>query len=192
MTQTDPTATARTKRLLLGIRVSLTVVIAGLVVSGVTAFPLREEMLLAQTVLAQSGVGQYLPDLAVWVARVTEGLDASYGMYPFIAYGTDWLAFAHLLIAVAFVGPFVDPVRNVWVTWWGLIACAGVIPLAVIAGGIRGLPAGWQLIDISFGVIAAVPLTIALVMTRRLTGGEYPHQDEPAATLNDGTDTARS
>lgn len=192
MTQSDPTTTARTKRLLLGIRVSLTVVIAGLVVSGVTAFPLREEMLLAQTALTQSGVGQYLPDLAVWVARVAEGLDASYEMYPFIAYGTDWLAYAHLLIAVAFIGPFVDPIRNVWVTWWGLTACAGIIPLAVIAGGIRGLPAGWQLIDISFGVIAAVPLTIALVMTRRLSGGGYGHNEEPTATLNDTTDTARS
>jgi len=26
---------------------------------------------------------------------------------------------------------------------------------------------GWQVIDISFGVVAAVPLTVALVATRR-------------------------
>lgn len=144
------------------------VVILGLLVSGVTAFPLREELLLARATLAQTGAAEYLPGLVEWVARVAEGLDVSHGAYPFIAYGTDWLAFAHLLIAVAFVGPLVDPVRNVWVTVWGLIACAGIVPLAVIAGGIRGLPAGWQLIDISFGVIAAVPLTVALVLTRRL------------------------
>ncbi|SCF41963.1 hypothetical protein [Micromonospora mirobrigensis] len=30
-------------------------------------------------------------------------------------YGTDWLAFAHLVLAVAFWGPLRDPVRNVWV-----------------------------------------------------------------------------
>ena len=29
-----------------------------------------------------------------------------------IAYGTDWLAFAHITIAVAFLGPLKDPVRN--------------------------------------------------------------------------------
>jgi hypothetical protein len=32
--------------------------------------------------------------------------------YPFLAYGTDWLAFVHLVIAVAFVGPFFDPVPD--------------------------------------------------------------------------------
>ena len=143
-------------------------VIIGLIVSGVTAFPLREELLLAQDALAQFGIGQYLPGLEQWVARVAEGLVVTHAAYPFIAYGTDWLAFAHLLIAVAFVGPLIDPIRNIWVTIWGLIACAGIIPLALIAGGIRGLPAGWQLIDISFGVLAAVPLTIALLLTRRL------------------------
>lgn len=143
-------------------------VIIGLIVSGVTAFPLREELLLAQDALAQFGIGQYLPGLEQWVARVAEGLVVTHAAYPFIAYGTDWLAFAHLLIAVAFVGPLIDPIRNIWVTIWGLIACAGIIPLALVAGGIRGLPAGWQLIDISFGVLAAVPLTIALLLTRRL------------------------
>lgn len=166
--QTAQTAYVERRKLLIGIRVSLVVVIIGLIVSGVTAFPLREELLLAQDALAQLGVGQYLPGLSQWVALVAEGLDVTHAAYPFIAYGTDWLAFAHLLIAVAFLGPLIDPIRNVWVTVWGLIACAGIIPLALIAGGIRGLPAGWQLIDISFGVLAAVPLTIALLLTRRL------------------------
>lgn len=40
---------------------------------------------------------------------------------------------------------------------------------ALIAGAIRGLPLGWQLIDIAIGVIAAaVGLTIALVLTCQL------------------------
>ncbi|AZS47781.1 MULTISPECIES: hypothetical protein [Microbacterium] len=125
------------------IRICLVIVIIGLVVSGVT-------------------------DLTVWVQRVAEALETTGTDYPFLAYGTDWLAFAHLAIAVAFVGPLIDPVRNVWVTIWGLIMCAGIVPLALIAGAIRGLPLGWQLIDISFGVVAAVPLTIAVVLTRRL------------------------
>lgn len=166
--QAAPTRSAEQRRLLVGIRVSLTLVVIGLIVSGVTAFPLREELLIARDALENFGVGRFLPGLDHWVTLVAEGLDATYAVYPFVAYGTDWLAFAHLLIAVAFVGPLIDPVRNVWVTAWGLIACVGIIPLAVIAGGIRGLPAGWQLIDISFGVLAAVPLAIALLLTRRL------------------------
>ncbi|MGH3688625.1 MAG: hypothetical protein ACRDT7_00585 [Microbacterium sp.] len=157
---------ARRRALL--IRICLIIVIVGLVMSGVTAFPLREELMLGRDILNGTGLSAVLPDLASWVQRVAEGLEVIGTDYPFLAYGTDWLAFAHLAIAVAFVGPLIDPVRNVWVTIWGLIMCAGIVPLALIAGAIRGLPLGWQFIDISFGVVAAVPLTIALVLTRRL------------------------
>lgn len=150
------------------IRICLIIVVVGLVVSGVTAFPLREELMLGRDILNGTGLSAGFPDLAFWVQRVAEGLDVTGTEYPFLAYGTDWLAFAHLAIAVAFIGPLIDPVRNMWVTVWGLIMCAGIVPLALIAGAIRGLPLGWQLIDISFGVVAAVPLTIALVLTRRL------------------------
>ncbi len=150
------------------IRVCLAIVIAGLAVSGLTAFPLREELALGRQILRGLGVAAFAPEAVGWVDRVGEGLDATAAAFPFIAYGTDWLAFAHLLIAVAFIGPWRDPVRNVFVLQWGLVACAGIIPLALIAGAIRGLPLGWQLIDISFGVVAAVPLVIALRETRRL------------------------
>ncbi len=166
--QSPPLSVEQQKRHMIWIRSALAVVIVGLLVSGITAFPLREELAVARHVLENANVQSLVPGLVEWVSRVAEGLETSYRPYPFIAYGTDWLAFAHLLIAVAFVGPFVDPVRNVWVTIWGLIACVGIIPLAIIAGGIRGLPVGWQLIDISFGVIAAIPLTFALILTRRL------------------------
>ena len=160
--------------LLRRIRLCLAVVVLGLLVSGVTAFPLREELSLARDVLAQLNAEAVLPGAVWWVNHVAEGLDATAAAYPFIAYGTDWLAFAHLLIAVAFVGPLVDPVRNVWVIVWGLLACAGIVPLAAIAGAVRGLPLGWQLIDMSFGVVAAVPLVLALIWTRRLARGIPP------------------
>jgi len=75
-----------------------------------------------------------------------------------MAYGTDWLAFAHLVIAVAFWGPLKDPVRNIWVIEFGMIACVLVIPLALIAGPIRGIPFFWQLVDCSFGVFGIIPL----------------------------------
>ena len=80
--------------------------------------------------------------------------------YPFLAYGTDWLAFAHLAIAVGFVGLWIDPVRNKWLITWGLILCAAVVPLALVAGAIRGIPLYWRLLDSSFGVIGSIPLLV--------------------------------
>jgi hypothetical protein len=99
---------------------------------------------------------------------VHNGSEQTNRQYPFIAYGTDWLAFAHLVIAVAFWGPYRDPVRNVWVVHFGMIACLAVVPLALIAGPIRGIPVWWQLIDISFGVVGMVPLILADRGIRRL------------------------
>ncbi|CAM5660696.1 hypothetical protein SALBM217S_01493 [Streptomyces griseoloalbus] len=62
---------------------------------------------------------------------------------PFLLLGTDWLAFAHLVIAVAFYGPYRDPVRNIWVVEFGMIACAGIIPLAWSAAqSAASLPGG--------------------------------------------------
>src|SRR4029079_19348442 len=94
------------------------------------------------------------------------GLRDTYARYPFIAYGTDWLALAHLVLAILFVGPYRDPVRNKWVIDFGLIACAAVIPLALICGPLRGIPLYWRLIDCSFGVFGAIPLLYCVHLTR--------------------------
>ena len=99
------------------------------------------------------------------------GPEASARNYPFLAYGTDWLAFAHLVIAVAFSGPIKDPVKNLWVVEFGMIACLMVIPLALICGPIRGIPLAWRLLDCSFGVLGLVPLAIVRGMILRLRAG---------------------
>jgi hypothetical protein len=106
--------------------------------------------------------------LVPWMERVSNALHNTNANYPFLAYGTDWLAFAHLVIAVAFVGPYIDPVRNKWVITFGLIACAGVVPLALIAGAIRGVPFPWRLIDCSFGIFGSVPLFLCRQSVRKL------------------------
>jgi hypothetical protein len=77
-----------------------------------------------------------------------------------VAYATDWLAFAHLVIAAAFWGPFRDPVRNRWVVDWAMLACVGVLPLALVCGEVRGIPWFWRAVDMSFGVFGIVPLLI--------------------------------
>ena len=144
------------------IRFWLGVLMVGLVLSGITAFPLQTELGWLVELLHAGWVRPIAESthLLAWVERVNEGVSATNASYPFLAYGTDWLAFAHLAIAVAFVGPYIDPVRNKWFITFGLIACAGVIPLALIAGPIRGIPFGWRLIDCSFGVFGCLPLLV--------------------------------
>jgi hypothetical protein len=137
------------------IRLWLALFVTGLVLSGVTAFPLETETRWLSAWL------HHLPApaaLTAWIDRCHEGLKQTNAEYPFIAYGTDWLAFGHLTIAVAFYGPWRDPVRNKWVVQFGMIACAGIVPLALICGPIRGIPFGWSLIDMSFGVFGVLPL----------------------------------
>ena len=58
--------------------------------------------------------------------------------------------------------------RNVWVITFGLIACAAVIPTAMVFGPIRGIPLPWRLIDCAFGVVGIVPLLLARRDTLRL------------------------
>jgi hypothetical protein len=144
------------------IRFWLAVFIVGLVLSGITAFPLQTELGWLVSFLHADSLRTIAESTGLlrWIERVNEGLSATNAHYPFLAYGTDWLAFAHLVIAVAFLGPFIDPVRNKWIITFGLIACGGVIPLALIAGHIRSIPIGWRLIDSSFGVFGFIPLLL--------------------------------
>jgi hypothetical protein len=148
----------------------LGVFIVGLVLSGVTAFPLLHELELLARMLgipgdaaANSQIG-----LSYWIATVRNGLRAIHAGYPWLAYGTDWLAFAHIIIALFFIGPWLDPVRNAWVLKIGLVACAGVFFLALICGPIRGIPLYWRFIDCSFGLFGAIPLLYCLWLTRRM------------------------
>jgi hypothetical protein len=86
-----------------------------------------------------------------------------------LLYGYDWLAFAHFILAILFIGPYRYPVKNIWVIQFGLIACVLIFPLAFIAGSFRGIPFGWQLIDCSFGVVGAIPLWICYHKAKQLS-----------------------
>lgn len=158
------------RALLKRIRIWLVVFIVCLVLSGLTAFPLVTELRLLEGALTSwaSPAADLFPGLLEWIQRVRDGLDAADAQYPFVLYGTDWLAFAHLVIAVAFYGPYRDPVRNIWVIEFGMIACAGIIPLALICGPIRGIPLWWSVIDMSFGVFGVIPLLLVRRMIKRL------------------------
>ena len=152
----------------LKIRLWLVFFVVALVARGVTAFPLETELRIGSDILHSTALPQLMPDFVSWIDRVRDGVIATNDEYPFLAYGTDWLAFAHLVIAVAFIGPLRDPVRNIWIVQWAMIACIGIIPLALIAGPIRGIPFGWSLVDMSFGVFGIIPLLIVYRLIRRL------------------------
>ena len=156
--------------LLRRIRIWLALFIVGLVLSGLTAFPLERELAVVNHLagIPSAAPAGCEPALHTWLRRVYEGVSDTNRRFPFMAYGTDWLAFAHLVLAVAFIGPLRDPVRNKWVLTFGVIACAGVVPLALIAGSVRGIPLYWRLIDCSFGVFGAVPLLVCLGYVHRL------------------------
>ena len=151
------------------IRGLLAVFIVGLVLSGLTAYPLVTEIgILNRWFGTGTTMHEVWPAMAEWISKVHGGLIAADARHPFVFYGTDWLAFAHLVIAVAFIGPLRDPVKNIWVIEFGMIACLMVIPEALITGPIRGIPFFWILLDCSFGVFGILPLYFARKLTQQL------------------------
>jgi hypothetical protein len=156
--------------------------IVGLVISGVTAIPLVTELNWLSALTQPSCMTpcwEHASTLALWVEKIRVALVDTQGKYPFLFYGTDWLAFGHIVIAVAFVGALRDPVRNRWLFDFGLVACALVIPWAFIFGAVREIPVWWRLIDCSFGVFGAVPLwwcrKWAIELERRKAGSTTNH-----------------
>lgn len=135
----------------------------GLLLSGLTAFPLEWEVRTLARFLgaSDSATIETTTGLVQWIVRVRTGLIDTNARHPFLSYGTDWLAFGHIVIALAFIGPLRDPIRNIWIIEWGILACVLVIPLALICGPIRHIPLYWQLVDCSFGVIGIMPLLLA-------------------------------
>lgn len=127
------------------------VFILGLFLSGATAIPLRFEV---------DRITHYLgnTDKTGWLGKIQTALTDTEARYPYLFYGTDWLAFGHFVIALVFVGVLRDPVRNRWLFDFGLLACVLVIPNAFVFGGLRGIPVWWRLIDGSFGVFGFLPL----------------------------------
>ena len=158
------------KKLLLKIRLLVLFFIVALIGSGLTAFPLETELEIICKIL---GISPELPassytGLQGWMAWIYEGVKYTKEHYPFLLYGTDWLAFAHIMIAVAFIGLYRQPVRNQWIIHWAMIMCVSVIPTALICGIVRSIPFYWQLIDCSFGIFGFIPLYILHRFVKKL------------------------
>lgn len=134
-----------------------------LLISGLTAVPLEWGTTWLAEVLRDRG-GPW----AEWAEQVASAVADVGREHQFLFYGTDWLAFAHVVIALAFIGPYRDPLRNRWVVEWGLWSCLLVLPLAFLWAPVRGIPFFWRCIDASFGVLGAVPLWLVLGRIKRM------------------------
>ena len=140
-----------------------------LALSGITAFPVYTELKL----LMEHPLFPENSALQQWLQRVWTGVKEAHERHPFLFYGFDWLAFAHLLIALLFIGPYRDPVRNKWIIDWGIMACIAILPLAIIAGSIRDIPWFHILIDCSFGLIGIIPLLMVRRWIKQLEVVQY-------------------
>jgi hypothetical protein len=134
-------------------------VAAGLLASGVTVRPAVAE--LKAVVRCVWGTQAAAGELHGFLLRAIAGLEDMQARYPFMLYAHDWLAFAHIMLAVLFAGAIRDPVRNKWTVQCGLIMCACVPVLAGICVPIRGIPGWWFWVDFSFAPVAALLLWTA-------------------------------
>ena len=151
-------------RLIRRIRVMLIFFMVALALSGITAFPVYSELRWWMN----GGYRLPGPKGQEWLTTVWKGVDHTEQHYPFLFYGFDWLAFAHLVIAMLFIGPYRDPVRNKWVIEWAMLTCVAILLLAFIAGPIRGIPFFHIVADCFFGILGLIPLGIVLRWIRQL------------------------
>lgn len=137
------------------IRRCLAFMMGGLVLAGLSAIPV------------EWGLGKltrFFPldtEAGKWFDRVYMAVRETGANHPFLFYGYDWLAFAHFMLAILFIGPYRDPVKNKWVLQFGIGACILLIPFALVAGHYRGIPTWWRLADCAFALAALVPLLIS-------------------------------
>jgi hypothetical protein len=138
-----------------------------LVTSGVTAIFAREELRLLSPLFSEGSTLQILwPAMADWLSMVYRSIEETYDKYPFLAYGYDWLAFGHFIIAIPFIMAVSDPRRYSWVITYGMTACLVVIPFAIVFGAIRGIPLFWRVVDTLFGIGG---LLVLLVLRKQLS-----------------------
>ncbi|MGV3630310.1 MAG: hypothetical protein ACO1O6_03850 [Bacteroidota bacterium] len=142
------------------IQISLVFFITLLILSGITAFPVKTEIMYLGQIkrLFPQAIMEWSDELIRFISDTPD----------LLFYGTDWLAFAHIVISLFFIPVYRNPVRHQANLHVGMIACLAVFPLAFICGPIRGIPFAHQLIDCSFGVIGFAVLSLINRQINRL------------------------
>ena len=145
--------TGREAQLRQKIKLTIIVTIIGLLLNGISALPLRAELNILLS--NPDALSDFLRD---WWLYVNKGVHETSSKYNFMRYGFDWLGFAHLLIAIAFIGPLKDPVKNEWVIQWGMIASALSVVMALCWERVRDIPLWWSFIDAAIAIAAFIIL----------------------------------
>jgi hypothetical protein len=141
------------KQLRSRIKAAIIITIIGLLLNGISALPLRTEL---DVLLSQP---EHLPKFLLdWWTYVRQGVYETSDKYNFMRYGFDWLSFAHLMIAIAFIGPLRNPIKNQWVVKWGMIVAASSIVMAFGWERMRDIPVWWSFIDAGISYVAFVVL----------------------------------
>jgi len=149
------------------IKIRTALFMAGLFLSGLTCFPLLQEISIATTFFSAWSIAP-----PPFIQEVIYGISYTMTHHKFLFYGTDWLGFAHILYAILFYGVYKDPIKNIWVTQFGIIACIAIFPLAFIMGPLRGIPFWWQMVDSSFGIIGLMVMVPVYKMTIKIQAQE--------------------
>jgi hypothetical protein len=147
------------------IKTAIIIIIIGLLLNGISAVPLQSEL---NFLLSKPDI---LPGfLRNWWMYVSQGVHETNNKYSFMRYGFDWLAFAHFLIAIAFIGPLKDPVKNEWIVKWGMIASALSVLMALGWERVRAIPFWWSCIDASIAIISFIILWFCNKWIQELKG----------------------
>ncbi len=142
-------------RLRRNIRAAIIITILGLIGSGLSSFPLLTELNIALH------FKHMLPSMfKEWFVNVKQAVKYNHDTYPLMLYGYDWLGFSHFFIAMAFIGPLQDPVKNQWVVRWGMLVSGITILIALVAERFRDIPFFWSMIDALIGAGALLILWI--------------------------------
>ena len=146
------------------IRIHLLLFISLLAISGLTAFPIQTEIdFMVKNI-------NYFPSfLQDWITSLYRDIHNTPSV---MFYGTDWLAFAHIIIGLFFIPVYLNPFMYKINLQIGIIACFLVFPLAFVCGPIRNIPFFHQLIDCSFGVLGSAYLYFILRKINNLKSHE--------------------
>lgn len=139
--------------------------IFALIISGLTAIPVEYELSQITNFCKNNNIDNII---TVWINKIYQSIKDINFRYPFFSYGYDWLAFAHIILGILFIGPFRNPEKNIWIIEFGMIACILIIPFALIMGQMRNIPFVWRLIDCSFGILGIIPLMIIRNQIKKL------------------------
>ncbi len=151
------------------IRLHLSLFILLLLLSGITAFPIQTEI-----AFLQDHKHIFPPLLSAWITQLYTNILSTPSV---MLYGTDWLAFAHIVIALFFIPVYLDPVKHKINLRIGMLACLLIFPLAFVCGPIRNIPFFHQLIDCSFGVFGFIYLYFVFSKINQI---QKKHENIPA------------